>query len=60
MLFDGIEQVIGLALACILGAKIVNYKGEHKWSPLVDPHARGDRELVVAMHAKALFEELVG
>ena len=60
VLFDGIEQVIDVALAYVLDAKIVNYNGEHNWSPLVAPQARGYGALVVVVLARALFHERVG
>ena len=42
VLFDGVEQVIGVALAYILNAKIIRFKDENYWLPLVAPQARGD------------------
>ena len=49
-----------MELAYLLGAEMVNHKGEHDWSPLVDPQDRGDGALLVLVLAKALFQKLVG
>ena len=37
VIFYGMDQVIGVALAYILDAEIINYKDEHGWLPLVAP-----------------------
>ena len=60
VLFDGVEQVIGVALSYVLDAKIVNYKGEHNWPPLVAPQARGDWSLILLVLVEALFQERFG
>ena len=60
MIFDGVDKVIGVALAYVLDSEIVNYKGEHYWSSLVVPQARIDGALVVVVLAEALLQELVG
>ena len=57
VLFDGVEQVIGVALSYVLDVKIVEYKGENDCPPLVAPQSRGDGALVVVVLAEALFQE---
>ena len=60
VLFYGVEQLIFVAHAFVLDAKLVNYKGEHNWPPLVAPQARGDGSLLVVVIAEVLLQESVG
>ena len=48
-----------MAFAYVLDDRIVNYKGENDWPPLVAPHATGDGALIIVVLADALFQEIV-
>ena len=51
--FEGVEQMIGLALAYIFNTKVINYEGKQERSPFVAPQTRGEGALVVVMLEKA-------
>ena len=49
VLFEGVEQTIGVALAYIFDTKVINYEGKQDRSPFVMPQTRGEGELVVVV-----------
>ena len=50
--FEGVEQMIGLALAYIFNTKVINYEGKQERSPFVAPQTRGEGALVVVVLEK--------
>ena len=57
---EGVAQVVGVTVANVFNAKIVNSEGEHDETPLVSPEARSGGALVGASGVEAFLDELVG
>ena len=52
--------MIGVALAYIFDAKIINYEGKQDRSPFVAPQTRGLGALVVVVFEKTCLQEVFG
>ena len=57
--FEGIEEVLGMFLADIFDAKVVDYEGECYWTRFVFEEAVRVGSLVVAMQGKEFDDSVV-
>ena len=57
---EGVVQVVGVTVANLFDAEMVNDEGEHDGAPLVSPEARIGGALVAASNIEVFLEELVG
>ena len=60
MLFNGVDEMIGVFFADVFHSEIVDNEGERDRSPIVRPQTRCVLALVVSLVVEALLEELLG
>ena len=56
--FEGVEKMIGVALAYIFNTEVINYEGNQYMSPFVAPQTRDEGALVVVVVEKARLHEV--